>query len=493
MDGKVGIIGGGLMGCGIAQLSLSHGHEVVVVETQDEQRDAVSGKIAAGLARARPSRDQASIDEQLARLTVGAELSTVVDCKLIIEAATENLELKQELFVQLEEIASTGALLTSNTSTFSISAISASMQKPGRLVGMHFFNPAPRMQLVEIISGLETASSWVQQARQWAKGWGKTVVHSASTPGFIVNRIARPYYSDALTLLEEKCSSPDNLDAVLTGSGMFPLGPFALIDLIGLDNNYRSTQSIYEAFSQDKRYRPSYLQREYIDAGRLGRKSGRGFYAYDSGNSSAAPEFHPPAKHEIKRLTAHCKTGSVLLQLANKLGVAFEHKTETDERKQRLDIDGIPLYLSAGLFCAQLGESARPVGMLDWIIDLGTVTTVAIAVNSHSDAGHKEQFASLFQQLGIQVVFVADTAGMVVHRLLCLLINEALQAVMQEVASDEDCDLAMRYGMNLKRQPLELAKELGYTRVWRSLTCLLATLGEDKFRPSPELTRRTKA
>jgi 3-hydroxybutyryl-CoA dehydrogenase len=218
-------------------------------------------------------------DAALARLVPAASLQEAASANLAIEAIVEKLEPKRALLRELEDLLPAGAVLASNTSSISITALAAGLQYPERVVGMHFFNLVPLMALVEVVSGLRTAPEITQRVEALAKAWGKVPVHARSTPGFIVNRIARPYYAEALMLMQEQATSPEVLDALLRAAG-FRMGPFELMDLIGHDTNFAVTQSVFEANFFDRRFTPSLVQRELVEGGLLGHKSGRGFYVY---------------------------------------------------------------------------------------------------------------------------------------------------------------------------------------------------------------------
>ena len=274
----VGVIGAGTMGAGIAQVAAIAGHRVLLA-------DAVDG--AAGQAIAR-IRDRVKAQVAKGRLDADADaldITPAAICDLagagvVIEAVVEDLGVKRALFAELEQAVAADCLLASNSSSLTPTAMAAGLARPDRLVGLHFFNPVPVMRLVEVISGLATAAAAADRAEALAQAWGKTVVRSAATPGFIVNRIARPYYAEAWRLLEEHAAVPVVIDAVLTGAGGFRMGPFALMDLIGHDVNESVTRSVWASFGNDPRFAPSLAQRSLVEAGWLGRKTGRGFYDY---------------------------------------------------------------------------------------------------------------------------------------------------------------------------------------------------------------------
>ena len=277
LDIRVLVVGAGIMGAGIAQVAAQAGHRVALFDLREgaaaEARDKL-GKTLDGLAakgKLKPEAVQAS----MARIEVVTTLDAARDAGLVVEAIVERLDAKRSLFQQLEGLLGADAILATNTSSISVTAIANGLQRPERLVGMHFFNPVPLMKLVEVVSGLRTDCGVAAAVFELARSWGKVPVHARSTPGFIVNRIARPYYAETLALLQEQAAPPEVLDACHRAAG-FRMGPCELIDLIGHDTNFAVTNSVYAANFFDKRYTPSGVQQEMVDGGLFGRKSGRG-------------------------------------------------------------------------------------------------------------------------------------------------------------------------------------------------------------------------
>jgi 3-hydroxybutyryl-CoA dehydrogenase len=284
-DAVVAVIGAGAMGAGIAQIAAQAGHRVRLHDARPgaaAQAQAASATTLAALAaKGKLSTDAAT--QAAARIEPVGALADVAGSALVVEAIIEDLAVKRALFAELEAIVGDGTILATNTSSLSVTALAAGLRLPGRVVGMHFFNPAPVLPLVEVISGLATDRAVAECVHATATAWGKTPVHASSTPGFIVNRCARPFYAEALRLLAERAADCATIDAVLRDAGGFRMGPFELMDLIGHDVNFAVTRSVWEAYFNDPRFLPSVLQRELVDAGFLGRKSGRGFYDYAAG------------------------------------------------------------------------------------------------------------------------------------------------------------------------------------------------------------------
>jgi len=292
----IGVVGAGAMGAGIAQVAASRGHAVLLADAQPAALARARGGHAQALARevAKGRRTEGDAAAVLGRITYAegadaAALAPFAACGVVIEAIVERLDAKQALFRTLEAIVPPDAVLASNTSSLSIAALAGGCAHRDRVVGLHFFNPAPVMPLVEVIPAITTTPAVVAAARALAVSWGKVVVQAADTPGFLVNRVARPFYGESLRLLEEGVADAATIDWALKTLGGFRMGPFELMDFIGLDVNYAVTRSVYDGTYGDPRYRPSLAQQRLVEAGWLGRKSGRGFFAHGEGIVAPAP------------------------------------------------------------------------------------------------------------------------------------------------------------------------------------------------------------
>jgi len=496
-DATVAVIGAGTMGAGIAQVAALHGHRVQLHDTRFGAGDAAKKGIAdvlGGLvAKGRLARGLA--DAALARIATVVTLPDVCVAQLVIEAIVEDGEAKRELLSRVENVVGPDCILASNTSSISITALGAGLKRPERVVGMHFFNPAPVMPLVEIVTGLATSPEIVETAYATALAWGKTPVRASSTPGFIVNRCARPFYAEGLRLLAERAADPATLDALLRDAGGFRMGPFELIDLIGLDVNLAVTRGIWDACFHDPRYAPSVLQRERVAAGFLGRKTGRGFYDYMPGSVRPEPRVETPQPAPA-RVTIHGDPGAVVARMASG-GVAIE-SARGDSRFP----DGVVHVAGSagGAWLARtdgrtatarvVATGVRDLVLYDLAFDYATATRIGVArADTCSDAAYASAVGAL-QAAGFAVSRLDDVAGLAVMRIVATLANEAADAVVQGVAEATEIDLAMQKGVNYPRGPLAWADAIGVAAIRDVLANLALHYGEDRYRISPLIARR---
>ena len=281
---NVGIIGAGTMGAGIAQVAATAGCAVKIYDTKTEALQKAKTDLEKIMARLveKGKIDSEEKERIQNNITYVNSLKELKKSDLIIEAILENLDIKKNVFSTLEKFVSEDCIMASNTSSLSIASIASALQKPERCIGIHFFNPAPLMQLVEVIPAIQTSEEILKTSVQIIKDWGKTVAVAKDTPGFIVNRVARPFYGEALRIYEEGIASFEEIDSAMKELGGFKMGPFELMDFIGNDVNYTVTETVFEAFYFDPRYKPSFTQKRFSEAGYLGRKSGKGYYNYSS-------------------------------------------------------------------------------------------------------------------------------------------------------------------------------------------------------------------
>ena len=285
----IGVVGSGAMGAGIAQVAAMAGHKVVLYDNSTAALDKAKKSLAGTLQKLQEKGKIASADEVLQRFSFADKTTAFADCGLIIEAIVEKLEIKKAVFTEIEQVVNDTCILATNTSSLSVTSIAAACSKHGRVLGLHFFNPAPLMALVEIIPAIQTNAELIPAAKELMLQWGKTPVIAKDTPGFIVNRVARPFYSEAIRICEEGIADMATIDWAMTEIGGFRMGPFTLMDYIGHDVNYVVTETVFQSFFYDPRYKPSFSQKRLLEAGWLGRKSGKGFYDHSEGASQPAP------------------------------------------------------------------------------------------------------------------------------------------------------------------------------------------------------------
>jgi 3-hydroxybutyryl-CoA dehydrogenase len=480
---------------GIAQLAAQAGHRVHLFDTRMGATDQATAKVGETLVAlaAKGKIARADADAAIARIVPVHALGDLVSAKLVIEAIAEDLEIKRKLLRELEVVVVPEAILASNTSSLSITALAAGLKHPGRVVGMHFFNPAPVLPLVEVVSGLATQAGIAAVVYETAKAWGKVPVYAKSTPGFIVNRCARPFYAGALRLLAECAADPATIDAVVREAGAFRMGPFELMDMVGHDVNLAVTRSVWEAYFHDPRFTPSVLQQELVTAGHLGRKSGRGIYAYDANASKPAPQTEAPQARP-KRIRV-AGDGAMTNGLRDRLAASG-----FDVAKIAADPAIAPSYLIVdetfvvpcdGRTATAIAAGGKPeVVVFDLAHDYGQCTRLAIArADSCSDEAAAAATGAL-QAAGIAVSRIDDVAGLVVMRTVAMLANEAADAVTQGIANARDVDVAMRNGVNYPRGPLAWADAIGLGHVCGVLRNVGGHYGESRYRISPLLARR---
>ena len=288
---NVGVLGGGTMGSGIVQVAAQNGHKTFLVDLNEEVLNKSKAKLAKIMARlvekGKISQDQA--DATQSNVVYSTDVKDFASCGIVIEAIIEDINIKSKVFANLETIVSKECILASNTSSLSIASIGASVAESSRVIGIHFFNPAPLMPLVEIIPAVQTSEATLNTAKSLIDGWGKVTVVCKDTPGFIVNRVARPFYGEAMRIYEEGIADFATIDWAMTEMGGFRMGPYTLMDYIGNDVNYTVTETVFTAFYFDPRYKPSFTQKRHAEAGYLGRKSGKGFFDYREGAVNPAP------------------------------------------------------------------------------------------------------------------------------------------------------------------------------------------------------------
>ncbi|SDI01478.1 3-hydroxybutyryl-CoA dehydrogenase [Pseudomonas flavescens] len=490
-DKIVAVIGAGAMGAGIAQVAAQAGHPVKLYDTRPE----AAAQAIAGIDKQLGKRvDNGKLSAEARRATVARlqpadRLEALADAALVIEAIVERLDVKRDLLTQLEAICATDCILASNTSSLSITSLAAGLQYPQRVLGLHFFNPAPLMALVEIVSGLASDTRLADCLYATALAWGKKPVHTRSTPGFIVNRVARPFYAESLRLLQEGAADCATLDALMREAGGFRMGAFELTDLIGHDVNYAVTCSVFDAYYGDFRFQPSLIQKELLDAGRLGRKSGQGFYRYAEGAERPQPQ---DTRSSVG--VSHCVVegdlgiAKPLIERLQANGVQVIWR----DGAGLLRVGDATLALSDGRLASQraLDDGLSNLVLFDLALDFGRAERIAISAAHGTSEQALQEAVALLQRAGLKVNRLTDTPGLAVLRTVAMLANEAADALLHGVANAHDIDLAMCAGVNYPRGPLAWADAIGLEQVLNTLDNLQAVYGESRYRPSLLLRRR---
>jgi 3-hydroxybutyryl-CoA dehydrogenase len=489
---QIAVIGAGTMGAGIAQVAAAYGHPVILFDQNPAAIERGIQQTANGLARLveRNKMSQAKMDALLGNITAASDIAALAKADLVIEAIIEDLAIKRGLLANLEAVCSPNCILATNTSSISVTALGAQMKHPERLVGMHFFNPAPIMKLVEIVSGLATSTAVANTTHATATAWGKQAVHTKSTPGFIVNRVARPFYAESLRLLEEGAADIATLDLLIKEAGGFRMGAFELMDLIGHDVNYAVTCSVFDAYYQDPRFLPSLTQKALVESGRLGRKSGHGFYDYSDNASKTAVEF---AESGVKPAAVVVRGQLGITQaLINRMqSCGLQVEFEDADHPAVINVGSAQLQLTDGRFATEVAASTTAnTAVFDLAIDYSSVKSLAIAFAAQCSDTAKKDVIGLFNALDINVCVLSDIPGLAVMRTVAMLANEAADAVHQGVCTAADADIAMKGGVNYPKGPLAWADEVGVSHLFTCLSHLQQAYGEDRYRPSA-LLRRT--
>lgn len=478
---RILVVGAGLMGAGIAQVAAQASHAVMLFDNRPGAADAAKAKLAQTLdglaAKGKLSAD--AVQATLARIT---PVDALQPADLVIEAIVENLDVKRALFAELEALLPDDAVIATNTSSISVTALARDMKRPERLVGMHFFNPVPLMKLVEVVWGLGTDAAVAQAVFDLAARWGKVPVHARSTPGFIVNRIARPYYAEALMLLQDRATTPEVIDACLRAAG-FRMGPCELMDLIGHDTNFAVTQSVFAANFFDRRFTPSLVQQELVDAGFLGRKTGRGFYRYPEGPPALPRQAGERARPEARHVMLHGRG-----PIADRLAAALpDVARQLDSDWIGLEADRLQLRMTDGRTANEVAATRdfmAPVVVFD--LPLGAGGDLAYACSGDFDGRHLGWLSAL----GFTPRAMVDMPGLIVARTIAMLVNEAHDAVQQGVCSEEGADAAMKLGVNYPAGPFEWAALWGANAVVPLLDRLDAYYRGERYRVSPYLRRQ---
>jgi 3-hydroxybutyryl-CoA dehydrogenase len=444
------VIGSGAMGIGITQVAALAGDKVFLYDNVIGKANESLIDLEKRLNRLVEKEKISAADksECMSRIEIIEGFEQLNEVDLVVEAIVENKEIKTTLFKELENYLPDHAIIASNTSSFLIEELGYDLKRPENFAGMHFFNPAPVISLVEVIKGLGTSQQTVDRLYERAIKWQKKPVHVKSSPGFIVNRVARPFYSVALSLLDEGKAEPDQIDLIMRSCGQFKMGPFELIDLIGLDINLNVSHSIFNAFNLDPRYRPSVKQNTMVRAGYLGQKSAKGFYTYPREKKAKIPELIRTDK-------------------------AFFTSIEAAQEGLQVP-DGCWIKLTDGRSAFQYEiETNSPVCFFDLAADFQTCEVLALSFSPGCSQGEIQSTIDYLQsEFGLKCITIADTPAMVVMRTVCRLANEASLLIEQGIAQSDDIDFAMNAGVNYPIGPMQWAERLG----WKNITAVLSRI-----------------
>ncbi len=514
----IGVLGAGTMGAGIAQLACASGAETLlfdpIPEALEKGRERIHDGLRREAAKGRLTPEQAQAAGE--RLLTVADLGALSACELVIEAVPERPELKREIYEQLSGIIGAECVIATNTSSMLVTAIAAAASEPGRVVGMHFFNPAPVMRLLEVVAG-ERSQEWaLAVAHATGLAMGKEVIRASDGPGFIVNRCNRPFGLEALRLLQERLAQIEAIDRVVRMEGGFRMGPFELMDLVGVDTGFEVSRSFYEQFFGEPRWRPSPITARYVAAGLHGRKSGRGYYDYAGGVGSHRPPDPDPIEtpdrgEGVVVIDGDAVIADELREAARAAG--YTVRTPRDplgdalpglfidcslarpgaaaagrERPPEPPHGGARMLLCAGGSLAELDDAGDAVGF--HVLPPFAETRLAELTRGPSSSPVAAQRAErFFATLGKHVEWVGDAAGLILGRIVCQVINESAFAVGEGVGSAHDIDLGMVLGLSHPRGPLRWAQEIGLEHVLAVLEALCASYREERYRPAPALRR----
>lgn len=488
---KIALVGTGAMGRGIAQIAAQGGIRVMLYDAMpggaSSAREAVLATLAKLAEKGKISTD--AYAEASAQLEVVTHLEQLAPAQVVIEAIVENLDIKRQLFKQLEEIVPADTILATNTSSLSVTAIAAACKHPQRIGGFHFFNPVPLMKIVEVIDGLLTAP-WVSEALlALGRRIGHTAVRAQDTPGFIVNHAGRGFVTEALRCLSEGVAEFHEIDRIMRDAAGFRMGPFELMDLTGLDVSQPVMESIYHQYYEEPRYRPSPLAAQRLVGGILGRKTGRGFYTYVDNRAQPIAEAGVPTERpaQVWISQAHPEWAQAVREVVQKSGVTVD-----DGQRPANDALCIvtPLGSDATSLCLSQGLDARRTVAIDCLFGLGqrrTVMSTPLTTPQVRAAAH-----GLFAADGAAVSLIRDSAGLVAQRIVASIVNIGCDIAQQRIAAPADIDRAVSLGLGYPKGPLTLGDSLGAPNILAILEAMQDFYGDPRYRPSPWLKRRAR-
>ncbi|MDO5624038.1 MAG: 3-hydroxyacyl-CoA dehydrogenase [Pseudomonadota bacterium] len=487
----VGIVGTGAMGRGIAQIAAQAGSTVLLFDTQPEAiakaQDALGKQWDKLAEKGRISADAAATHK--ARLKPAATLADLAACDLVIEAIVERLDVKQKVFAELEAIVQPDAVLATNTSSLSVTAIAAGLKRPQQFAGYHFFNPVPLMKVVEVIAGLKTAPAVCQRLAAYARQMGHTPVQAGDTPGFIVNHAGRGYGTEALRIVSEGVADFATIDRILKDQMGFKLGPFELMDLTALDVSHPVMESIYRQYYEEPRYRPSVITAQRLAGGVVGKKVGEGFYTYVDGAAQIAPEPPVPQAGDMPPVWVSTRAArrAELFQLLKDLGAKIE--TGQSPSPQALSLVAPLGFDVTTVAVVERLDPARTVG-IDMFVDDQATRRRVLATNPATRRDMIDAAHALFARDGKPVSVIRDSGGFVTQRVVSTIVNIAADMCQQRVCSPQDLETAVTLGLGYPLGPLAMGDKLGPANVLEVLFNMQTVYGDARYRPSPWLRRR---
>ncbi len=479
------------MGRGIAQIAAQAGSNVKLFDVQPDASTKAKADLTAQWSKLvdKNRLDTATAADYNGRITTVPTLAELADCDLIVEAIIERLDVKQALFAELERIVSPQAVLVSNTSSLSVTAIAAKLKSPQRFAGYHFFNPVPLMKVVEVIAGLKTDTSVCAQLSSYAKQMGHTAVQAQDTPGFIVNHAGRGYGTEALRIVSEDIADFATIDRILRDQVGFKLGPFELMDLTALDVSHPVMESVYHQYYEEARYRPSVITAQRLAGGMLGRKTGEGFYKYDGGVMQVPPEATAPEMAEMPPIwvSPRASRRSELLQLLKTLGAKIETGASASPLALQL-VAPLGFDITTVAVVERL-DPARTVG-IDMLIDDATTKRRVLATNPATRTDMRDAAHALFARDGKAVSVIRDSGGFVTQRVVATIVNIASDICQQGICNPKDLETAVTLGLGYPLGPLAMGDRYGPTNILEVLFNMQTVYGDQRYRPSPWLRRR---
>ena len=487
----VGIVGTGAMGRGIAQIAAQAASNVKLFDLQADASYKAKAELAAQWDKlvAKNRLDAAAAEDYKNRVVTVTMLAELADCDLVVEAVIERLDVKQALFAELESVVSPQAVLVSNTSSLSVTAIAAKLKNPQRLAGYHFFNPVPLMKVVEVIAGLKTDAAVCTQLSSYARQMGHTAVQAQDTPGFIVNHAGRGYGTEALRIVSEGIADFATIDRILRDQVGFKLGPFELMDLTALDVSHPVMESVYHQYYEEARYRPSVITAQRLAGGMLGRKTGEGFYKYEGGVMQVAPEVPAPVVAEMPPVwvSPRASRRSELLQLLKNLGASIE--TGASASPQALMLVAPLGFDITTVAVVERLDPARTIG-IDMLIDDAASKRRVLATNPATRTDMRDAAHALFARDDKAVSVIRDSGGFVTQRVVATIVNIASDICQQGICSPKDLETAVTLGLGYPLGPLAMGDRYGPTNILEVLFNMQTVYGDQRYRPSPWLRRR---